>query len=61
MVVNLLDTGLTLDDIKGLTQNEYIMIMSTKLAIKEKQEEAMQSAQRANAAKPAQVPRGRLY
>jgi hypothetical protein len=37
------------------------MIMSTKLAIKEKQEEAMQSAQRANAAKPAQAPRGRLY
>lgn len=61
MVVNLLDTGLTLDDIKGLTQNEYIMIMSTKLAIKEKQEEAMQSAQRATAAKPAQAPRGRLY
>lgn len=39
--------GLSYTEIKNLTDNEYIMIMATKIAIKEKEAEQQQAATRA--------------
>lgn len=52
--------GLSLTEIKNLTDNEFIMIMATKISIKEKESEQMAS----NRAKPAMrppTPKGGLY
>ena len=47
MVSALLNIGLSYTEIKNLTDNEYIMIMATKIAIKEKEAEQQQAATRA--------------
>jgi len=47
MVSTLLNMGLSYTEIKNLTDNEYIMIMATKIAIKEKEAEQQQAATRA--------------
>lgn len=39
--------GLSYTEIKNLTDNEYIMIMATKIAIKEKEAEQQKAATRA--------------
>ncbi len=38
--------GLSYTEIKNLTDNEYIMIMATKIAIKEKEAEQQKAATR---------------
>jgi hypothetical protein len=46
MVSALLNIGLSYTEIKNLTDNEYIMIMATKIAIKEKEAEQQKAATR---------------
>jgi|TARA_R110000824_G_scaffold1906_2_gene9340 hypothetical protein len=62
MVNTLLDMGLTLTEIKNLTDNEYIMILGTKLALKEKESDDYKQQSSANTAPPKfnRAPRG-LY
>ena len=52
--------GLSLTEIKNLTDNEFIMIMATKIAIKEKESEQMSSGMAKPAMRPP-TPKGGLY
>ncbi len=60
MVNTLLGMGLSLTEIKNLTDNEFIMIMATKIAIKEKESEQMSSGMAKPAMRPP-TPKGGLY
>lgn len=62
MVNTLMEMGLSFSEIKNLTDIEYIMILATKIAIKEKEAEKLkeQSAARMPAPKFNRSPRG-LY
>ena len=52
MVSTLLSMGLSFTEIKNLTDNEYIMIMATKIAIKDKEAEQMAANKPAMPARP---------
>ena len=41
MINTLMEMGLSFSEIKNLTDNEYIMILATKIAIKEKETEKL--------------------
>ena len=60
MVNTLLGMGLSLTEIKNLTDNEFIMIMATKISIKEKESEQMASSRAKPAMRPP-TPKGGLY
>ena len=62
MVNTLMEMGLSFSEIKNLTDIEYIMILATKIAIKEKEAEKLkqQSAARMPAPKFNRSSRG-LY
>ena len=61
MVNTLMDMGLSLTEIKNLTDNEYIMILATKIAIKEKEAEQMASTRPAMPARPHQPKTRGMY
>jgi len=59
MVNALLEMGLSLTEIKNLTDNEYIMILATKISIKEKEADKMAEH---SAKRPPNIPTSRgLY
>lgn len=62
MVNTLMDMGLSLSEVKNLTDNEYIMILATKIALKEKEADKLKEQSAAHAAPPKfnRSPRG-LY
>tara|TARA_R110002074_G_scaffold204421_1_gene372775 strand:+ start:621 stop:809 length:189 start_codon:yes stop_codon:yes gene_type:complete len=62
MVNTLMEMGLSLSEVKNLTDNEYIMILATKIAIKEKEADKLKEQSAAHSAPPNfnRSPRG-LY
>ena len=59
MVNTLMEMGLSLTEIRNLTDNEYVMILATKMALKEKEAEQMNQATAAPAMpKFRSAPRG---
>ena len=57
-----MEMGLSLSEVKNLTDNEYIMILATKIAIKEKEADKLKEQSAAHSAPPNfnRSPRG-LY
>ena len=53
--------GISYSEIKNLTDNEYVMIMATKIAIKEKEAEQMASTRPAMPARPNQPKTRGMY
>ena len=52
MINTLMEMGLSFSEIKNLTDNEYIMILATKMAIKEKETETLKEQTAARVSPP---------
>ena len=52
MVNTLMDMGLSLSEVKNLTDNEYIMILATKIEIKEKEADKLKEHSAARISPP---------
>ena len=61
MVNTLMEMGLSFSEIKELTDDEYIMILATKIAIKDKESEQLKSQAAAAQAPKIRMPTRGLY
>tara|TARA_R100001015_G_C4585326_1_gene141334 strand:+ start:846 stop:1031 length:186 start_codon:yes stop_codon:yes gene_type:complete len=61
MVNTLMEMGLSFSEIKELTDDEYIMILATKIAIKDKEGEQLKSQAAAAQAPKFRMPTRGLY
>ena len=57
----LMEMGLSFSEIKELTDDEYIMILATKIAIKDKESEQLKSQTAAAQAPKFRMPTRGLY